>query len=283
MGGAVAERDPQAIVAFDALALRASRPCVGNVPRATRFLGALDRALYADGPEIVDDPSFSCVDRTYVIDRLDRLNDVLGSYDSFVSLTLPLIERAAENRAAPVVVHDLAAGHGGFALALKERLGDAVEVVASDIRDEYIELGREQARARRLTVSFEVADAFALVGSKAAMADVFTCTQSLHHFTPGMIARMFGEAARAAASGVVFIDGERSWTSMAIMAPFAAVYGRTYAFLHDTIVSLRRMYYEEELALLSAIAPQLPPRMRIETGTIPPAHVFVRAMRESNV
>ena len=43
--------------------------------------------------------------------------------------------------------------------------------------------------------------------------DVIVCTQSLHHFGPGMVARMLGEAARSARAAVVFIDGERGQAS----------------------------------------------------------------------
>jgi hypothetical protein len=48
--------------------------------------------------------------------------------------------------------------------------------------------------------------------------------------------------------------------------------------VHDGIVSLRRMFYEEELALLARLAPGLP-SCRVETGTVLPAHAFVRITR----
>jgi ubiquinone/menaquinone biosynthesis C-methylase UbiE len=272
----VVDRDPLAVAAFDRLAASAIEEMRNEEPAEHPVLGALERALYADHPEILDDPNCPEAARTHVLDRLDRLNEVLGSYDSFVALTMPLVDRARARGTSPEVVHDMASGHGGFALALKERLGDAAHVVASDIRGEYLELGLSRARARGLAVDFELRDMLSFHPEVASAVDVFTCTQSVHHFAPGMIARMLGEAARAARTGVLLVDGQRSWASMAVMAPFAMIYGRTYAFVHDTVASVRRMYHEEELALLAAIVPGMPRAARIETGTTSPAHHFVR-------
>jgi ubiquinone/menaquinone biosynthesis C-methylase UbiE len=272
----VVAHDPRSVERYDRLVVDALAAMRGRRPDGHPVLDAIDRALYVDRPELLDDPRFPEAERVHVLDRLDRMNDVLGSYDSFVALTVPLVERARARGRGTVTVHDLAAGHGGFALVLKDRLGEAAHVVASDVKDEYLALGRRAAAERRLDVSFVVQDALSLAHLAGSGVDVFTCTQSLHHFPPGMIARMIGEASRVAREGIVFIDAERSWTSIAFLAPFAILWGRSYAFVHDTVVSLRRMYYEEELALLAALAPGLPPGARVETGFAHPAHAFLR-------
>lgn len=271
----VVAHDRRAIEAYDALVVGALAAMRGRRPKEHVLLGALDRALYADRDELLDDPSFPEEERVYVLDRLDRMNDLLGSYDAFVALTMPLVERARARR-RDASVHDLATGHGGFALVLKERLGESVRVVGSDLKDEYLALGRRAAREKGLDVSFVEQDALSLANLAGAGVDVFTCTQSLHHFPPGMIARMIGEASRVAREGIVFIDAERSFTSIAFVTPFALLWGRSYAFVHDTVTSLRRMYYEEELALLAALAPGLPAGARVETGFAYPAHAFLR-------
>lgn len=276
----VLRHQPDAVAAYDTLVADAIERMRASRPEGHALLGALDRALYANREELLDDPSFSEAERLYVLDRLDRLNDILGSYESFVALTLPLIEQAEARGRHPVTLHDLAAGHGGFALVLKERLGERVAVVGSDVKEEYLALGRKEARRRGLDVSFVAQDALALGNLGDEHIDVMSCTQSLHHFPPGMIARMVGEAARVAKAGLVFIDIERSWLSIALAAPFALAYGRTYAVVHDTVVSLRRAYYEEELALLAALAPGMPQNARIETGFAKPAHSYLRLTLE---
>jgi hypothetical protein len=84
---------------------------------------------------------------------------------------------------------------------------------------------------------------------------------------------------RAAKTGACLIDGERSFLMCGLVAIATSLYGRSYVLFHDGVVSLRRMYYEEELGLLAALAPGLPPAARIETGAFLPAHAFVRVTR----
>jgi 2-polyprenyl-3-methyl-5-hydroxy-6-metoxy-1,4-benzoquinol methylase len=288
---AVRARDPEAIARYDALVgeavdqMRHSR--VGERedggPRAARdvLLGAIDERLYRDRPELMDDPSFPEDERTASLDVLDRFNRCTGIYETVRVSIEPLVARAERAGRRPVRVHDVASGHGGLALYLAETMGDRIAMEASDIRSEYLDLGRAQAAERGLAVDFSIEDALAPDGLARRGVDVITCTQALHHFPPGMIARMMGETARAARVGACFVDGERSWTSYGLLLLTGVLYGRSYTFLHDATVSIRRMFYEEELALVAALAPPLPEGVRIETGTAPPSHVFVRITQEA--
>ncbi|UQA61585.1 class I SAM-dependent methyltransferase [Polyangium aurulentum] len=286
LAGAVQQREPEAIARYDALvgealdSMRKSRPGEreDGGQRAARdvVLGAIDERLYRDRPELMDDPSFPEDERIESLDLLDRFNRCTGIYETVRESIEPLVAIAERAGRRPVRVHDVASGHGGLALYLAETMGDRVAIEASDIRSEYLDLGRAQAAERGLRVDFSVEDALALDGLARRGVDVITCTQALHHFPPGMIARMMGEAARAAKVGACFVDGERSWLSYGLLALTGVLYGRSYTFLHDATVSIRRMFYEEELALLAALAPAMPEGARIETGIAPPSHVFVR-------
>jgi ubiquinone/menaquinone biosynthesis C-methylase UbiE len=282
LSAGVLRRDSAAVAAFDVLAAEAIARMRASRAGAPRLLSALDRLLYRDGEEILDDPAWPEADRTAVLDRLDRLNEILGSYDAFGQAAEPLLDEARARGAARPHVHDLASGHAGFAIELARRLGERARVSASDLRDEYLALGRGRAASLGVPLETWVQDALDLRGLGAADVDVFTCTQTLHHFAPGMVARMIGEAARAARVGLAFVDAERSWLSIALLAPFVAAWGRSWPLLHDTVVSLRRMYYEEELALLATLAPGLPAGARIETGTAPPGHAWLRVVRAAD-
>ena|GEM_PF-212425 len=290
---AVIARDPDAASRFDAIAaealdqMRSLEP--DGVPaslgpfNATPLLSALssiERRLYRDAPEWLDDPSFPEDQRTEALDRLDRVNRTLGSYDAFTALLMPLIEAAERAGHSPVRVHDLASGHAGFAVLLKQALGDRVVVEASDIKPEYLEIGRARAAALGVPVDLFVEDALAMDGIRARGVDIVVCTQALHHFPPGMVARMIGEASRAATVGACFIDGERSWVLLGAFIPAATLISRSRTLVHDGIVSLRRMYYREELELLGALAPGVPEGVRVEIGSSPPAHIFVRLKRD---
>jgi hypothetical protein len=277
--GAVVARDPSAIARYDALLeeatarMRALRPDARGVKA---LYAAIDQRLYKNKDEILDDPSFPEDQRARSLDGLHRLNEQFGSYEAFVAALSPLFDAAQALRSGPIRIHDLAAGHGGFAVLLKQRFGARALVEASDLKAEYLELGRTRAAALGVEVGFFVEDALAIEGARARGADIITCTQSIHHFTPGMAARMLGEAVRAAKVGVCFIDGERSFLFSWLVATAALLYTRSYVCAHDGLVSLRRMFYEEELALLATLAPGIPSSARIETGAMPPAHAFVR-------
>jgi hypothetical protein len=280
--GAVIARDPAAIARYDALLdeataqMRAHRPDAG---RLIALCAAIDQRLYKNEEELLDDPSFPEDQRARALDGLHRLNEQFGSYETFISILTPLLDAAEARSSGPIRIHDLAAGHGGFALLLKQRLGGRADLEASDLKDEYLALGRARAAALGVEVGFFVEDALAIEGARARGADVITCTQSIHHFTPGMVARMLGEAARAAKVGACFIDGERSFLFYGLLAVATTLSSRSYVLLHDGLVSLRRMFYEEELGLLAALAPGLPEGARIETGAMLPAHAFVRVTR----
>lgn len=277
----VERRDAEAIAKFDALladalaAMRAERPN-GGVRRGffdpLPLLSVVDRFLYRDDPEWLDDPSFPEEKRTKLLDRLDALNDALGSYDAFVRRLRPLIEQANQRGTKTVRIHDLASGHAGFALRIKQEFGADVIVEASDIKPEYLDIGRKRAKELGLNLEFYVEDALCMDGVKERGVDIITCTQSIHHFPAGMVSRMMGEASRAARSAVIFIDGERSLLGLSMFVPAGLFVGRDLALLRDGIVSLRRMYYKEELALLAALAPGVPPSAKVSTESMGPAH-----------
>lgn len=288
----VVARDPDAVRRYDALVdeamarMRAARPEEGQGgvrgSSVDAILGVIDRLFYKNAPERLDDPAYPEADRREALDLLDRFNQALGLYDASIEVIAPLIEEA-ERRAGgvrPVRVHDLASGHAGFAVLLKQALGDRAVVEASDIKPEYLAIGRERAEALGVRVDLFTEDALAMDGPRARGVDVLLCTQALHHFPPGMVARMIGEASRAASVGACFIDGERSPLTLALFLPAASLYTRHGTVVHDGIVSIRRMYYKEELDLLAALAPGKPPDVKVETGRCLPAHCYLRVTRD---
>ena len=278
----VVREDPAAVTAYDhavqetleTLRARTVDAAGAAAGPGTALLGHLDRWLYKDQAELLDDVHFPMAQRLQILETLDRLNVHLGSYRRFCERLEPLITAAAARTGAPVELHDLAAGHGGFAIAVKEYFGPPVAVTASDLRPEYLELGRPRARRRGVAVRFVEQDATRLQNLRGRGVDLFLCTQSVHHFPPGMVARMLGEATRAAGTGVCFIDGERGYFPL-LLAPLKGAYGHSWGPLHDTWVSLRRMYLAEELELLGQLAPALPEGAQLAATRLPPGHLVL--------
>jgi hypothetical protein len=273
----VEARDAAAIERFDALCERAMADMRGARPEGhagLRFAATLDRFLYSNREELLDDPNVPRATRVRLLDALDRFNTHLGSYAAWTALIEPLVHEARRrNNGAPARIVELAAGHGSFSIHLARHFGSAVRVVATDLRDEYLALGR--AREDAAGVVFQTQDATDLASLQSEKVDVFVCTQSLHHFPPGMVTRMIGEAARSARVGLCFIDGERGVLPLMVVAPLLLAYGRSWALFHDGVVSLRRMYYEEELALCAGLAPGLG-GANVEAGRQPPGFAFLR-------
>lgn len=288
---AVRRRDAQAIAEFDGAVAAALADQRGEAEARLASSGferaahAVDRLVYANRDEWLDDPAFDRALRVRTLDRLDRLNEGLGTYDAFFAAIGPAIERAHAAGVRQPTVVDLASGHAMFAVAMALRFGareGRVRVVATDLAPEYLELGRARARALAIpddALSFMPHDALDLSDLPEKIGhpiDVVTCTQSLHHFPSGMVARLFAEAAVTARHGAVLVDGERNPVVLLAIGGLAAAIGRgSVPFVHDSFVSIRRMFTEQELALVGALAPQPHP---IERGWLAPGHVFVRSV-----
>lgn len=222
--------------------------------------------------EYVDDPSIDRSRRVDMIASLDEINTMLGCYSAFFRALEPLLVRGRETR-----VLDLAAGHGGFALEasrIARRRGIRLAITATDLKPEYLALGRTIAEQEGLPVRFAVQDALDLSSVPRGEHDIVVCTQSLHHFTPSGVARMFQEALAIAQRGVVLIDGCRS-ASLGVLVPvLAALHLERHEMIHDAWVSFRRFFTPEELALLAGLGRD----RTIEAEWMAPAHCMIRAL-----
>jgi SAM-dependent methyltransferase len=221
-----------------------------------RLANQLDRWLPTDEGELMDDPSQSEERRTTALRTLDRSNRRRGVYDRFLGALEPLL---ADPSPAPLTVLDLASGHGGFPLfvAASPRLaGRSLRVIASDVRPEYLAIGRERAARAGLTnIEFRVIDAFALDKAiEQGEADIITCTSSLHHFGPGPSALILSQAARHARRGILFIDLARA-VFVALTVGAGALFTPDRGYAHDSWVSARKAFVPEELQLIARCAP----------------------------
>lgn len=236
---------------------------------------ALD--AYWRGPtarEHMDDPAFPEQERTRIIEALDHFNDILGSYELFLSALKLLLNVQGKTR-----ILDLAAGHGGFALALARLSGEQglnLEITASDLKQEYLDVGSARARREGLDVRFRTQDALNLHNLAEDPPDLVICTQAIHHFPPGLVACMFDEATRIARRGVAFIDGVRNMMHAPVIGLYGYALARTPGFVHDGVISLRRFFAREELSLLGNLVPR---DSKSEAVWMRPSHVALRYTR----
>lgn len=259
--------DPEVEAAFFALAKRSISSLREETLRQIRLARGsrtimetafwLDQRFCAcDRQELMDDPEIDpCVGQRLVA-RLDHLNRVLGSYGAFFRGLVPLV--VAEVPGRPIRILELAAGAGGFSLWMAreaERRGLPLEIIATDLREDFLALGRERAAKEGLSLRFQTLDALSLDGYPEEV-DLVVCVQAIHHFSPGALALLFHRAAQRARRAVVLIDGCRSALLGAAFLAVATLRFADPAYLHDAWISFRRFYLAEELALLCGLGPR---------------------------
>ncbi len=205
---------------------------------------------------------------------LDRVNEQLGSYHSWQRALERLTHGASDVRAV-----DLAAGSGGFFRFLA-RSGFARarrwSLLATDIERSYVAQGVAACARDGVedVVRCEVRSAVELEDLRGR-ADLFVCTQALHHMPPGLVLRVIAGAIRVAPRGIVLIDLIRGATLATLSAGVLAAVARVPFVVVDGVQSVRRAYLPGELALLARIAGAT----EVDARWDPPAHQIVYARR----
>ncbi len=247
------------------------RRVVAQAPAWLRLAADLDARLPTDEDEYMDRPEFDEASRTRTLAAIDRWSRRFGSWACFAAALEPLLDGGG------ATVLDLASGHGGFALALPELLPrHRLRVIATDLREEYVALGRARARPE---VEFRVVDARRLGEHfPPGTVDVVTCTQSLHHFGAGGTASLLAEAVRCARRGVLFVDLSRSLSHLALISAMAVFATGDRSVIHDTALSFRKAFVPEELALIAACVEG---GDRLQPLYLPPGFAALRTPRRS--
>ncbi len=185
-----------------------------------RFANGLDAALRTNAMEHMDDPNFPESGKLAIANGLDLLNAVTGSYGRFFSLLEPMLRSSASRTGRAPRVLELAGGSGGFACALAAlaaKRGLDLTVTGSDVVSLYIKRAREKAARHALHVDFRIVDALTMGELDAGAYDIIFIAQSVHHFSPGQLARMVCEASRVATTAFVAVDGYRSLSMLAFV------------------------------------------------------------------
>lgn len=244
----------------------------------TRLAVTLDRWLRSDAPEFLDRDDITPAAKVAIVARLDRLNRRLHAYRRFLAVLRPGIEAVHRREGRPVRLLELASGSGDFTLELA-RLAQAqqlpVAVHGSDYQPAHVQEGQRKARAAGLPVEFCTVNAFDMHNVADGEFDLIFLAQTMHHFSPGQLARMVEQASRKATSAFVGIDVRRSLHVWGIVPAMAAL-NPDYAFLHDGIISIRKMYSEPELALIARMGA---PEWRVATRGIFPGYSVLEVTR----
>lgn len=216
----------------------------------------IDRFIRTDELEHMDDPSIPASKKLEMIRALDNMNNMMLLYPRYLSVIEPSIHEISRKKKRPARILELASGAGGFAFAiagLAKRSSLPIEISGSDIVPEYVEYCNRTAEERKLPVSFSIINAFEMGALEIRSSDIILVSQSLHHFTPGQLARIIEQSRLHGASLFLGLDGHRGIDLLAGVPLIAMLQGISILTL-DGYTSARKFYSELELDLIAQIA-----------------------------
>jgi SAM-dependent methyltransferase len=147
-------------------------------------------------------------------------------------------------------VLDVGTGSGDFARRLRKRRH--VEVIASDVRPEILEIAAGNLAGTN-HVSLLRADARALPLGDGEV-DIAHASLLIHHFDPDDAVAALSEMRRVSRLGVVINDLRRGLIPFAMTAAAVLALSRGAYTRHDGVLSARRAYTTAELDTLAARA-----------------------------
>ena len=159
------------------------------------------------------------------------------------------VERLLGDQTEATVL-DVGAGSGDFARRLRRRRH--VEVIASDVRPEILEIAaRNLAGTNHVSVLHADARDLPLGDGEV---DIAHASLLIHHFDPDDAITALAEMRRVSRLGVVINDLRRGLVPFAMTAAVVLALSRGTYTRHDGVLSARRAYTLAELDTLAARA-----------------------------
>lgn len=252
--------------------LRAHRRALADVGSPwVRLRERLDRHLRTEAVELMDRDDVPESTKTAMTHALHRQNKVILSYHRFAHELHRMAAPIAALEGRPARVLELACGAGEFTLTMAEQARRRTlpfVMTGSDIVPAYVALGRQKALERGLSVDFLELNAFDLQSVADGAFDLVFIAQSVHHFSPGQLARCIAEARRISRRGFFAIDGRRSLWVLAFATSAAALTG-SRELVHDAVVTGRKLYSEPELMIIGQLAA---PEARVTVRPMAPGY-----------
>ena len=219
----------------------------------------LDHLIWTQKSEHIDDPEFDVELKKQIVYGLHLKNKIFGTYCISFKILKPIIEsiNKKENRAARIL--EIGSGSGKLTMAMYEQFQKSrlkVEMTGSDIVPEYIENAKLEAKEKNYDIDFKVIDALKLEELPPDSYDIVFTLHSMHHFFPDQLIRIMAGAQSVATRGFVGVDAFRGVFNILFMAFLGAVKSLVSlnpVFLHDSVISGRRMYSAKQLEIMGRL------------------------------
>lgn len=220
----------------------------------------LDEMLWTEKKELIDEPFVDEKLKRQIVLGLHTKNKVFGTYKTTIDLLRPMIEEINALEKRPARLLEIGSGSGQLAFALYEELSQTelqFTLEGSDVVTTYIDEANAEAERRKIPVLFHKIDAFHLETLPENSFDIIFCLHSLHHFSPQQLSRIMAGTFKVASRAFLAVDGYRGLSNLAFMTVSGALKSlveMNHAFLHDSLISARKLYAVKQLELLSRLS-----------------------------
>ena len=215
-----------------------------------KFLWLWEDYLNTDRIEFIDRADFPIEKKIKIIKGLDIKNKLFGTYNKIFRYLEPLIEEVNRNEKRTFKILELAGGLGDLSIGLyevanKKKKEFDILITGSDIIPNYVDISNDQVAAKNMEIEFKVIDAMSLSEVEGEKFDIVISLHSLHHFSPFEISKLIQNAKKVSNYGLFAVDGKRNFLNLVFMimtALIPSVLSMNFMFLHDAIISGRKMY-----------------------------------------
>ena len=221
---------------------------IASMPRGGPDASWLDRRLQTDRLEYLDRDDVDDMKRK-VVQALDRgqRRRLGGQYAKHARLAI----REVADVPAPKIL-ELGSGHGGLSRKLLENLPNA-QVTITDIDPTFVAAVASGDLGSHPRATVRQMDATA-IDAPDGYYDLALFALSLHHLSPELAARAFGEGTRAAKK-LLIIDVPRPNAPLHLVELAAALpLTRLHPLIHDAFISSLRAYSTSALRVLADYA-----------------------------
>lgn len=276
---ASAAHGPERTAALDAFELAVDRRFEDYRRRAVLGVGGgplhdlytlWDATLATEDPELLDLPETPPAVRDRLLEQLHTWNRVTGLHPRMMLDLGPRLRRLANALGRPVRVLEIGAGSGDTCFYLERWAASRnldIEITGSDLFPTVTDAAAARARDLGSKVHFQPLDALDMGEVADGTWDAVICVQTIHHFTPGKVARLLVEGARVAPRLVYILDVARQpLNTTATDHLFPLIFDE--ALVHDAAISVRRAFSRSDLTLLAGLA--LGPGAQVRW--VPPIH-----------
>lgn len=215
---------------------------------------------YRNLQEHIDNPEFPIHKKVSILYGLHLKNKIFGTYKKLYQSILPVIKTINLEENRPARILEIASGLGFLTFGFWEEVSNKaqLELTGSDIVPEYVRSAQIKADLRHYPIQFKVLDALNLpLMHQEEPYDLIINLHSLHHFTPYQLAQIFRASNKMATRGFYAIDGATGFWNfffMGVSAFFPTFFRWDYCYLHDALLSSRRMYSNQFLKGCATIA-----------------------------